>query len=119
MNNDTPQVFGEDAHDYAPDADSCGAHEGETFTAFRGWAGWGDRVEPVAPDDDYPAPSFSPYAPASYEPEYPQRPGPVDVIPGNRVTRRVPATRPIRATRAAGATRRTREKTVTRAMRRT
>ena len=77
MNNDTPQVFGEDAHDYAPDADSFGEHEGETFTAFRGWAGWGDRVEPVAPDDDYPAPSFSPYAPASYEPEYPQRPGPV------------------------------------------
>ncbi len=81
MNNDTPQVFSEDAHDYPsdypPDAGSFGEHEGETFTAFRGWAGWGDRVEPVAPDDDYPQPSFTPYAPSSYEPDYPQRPGPV------------------------------------------
>jgi MinD-like ATPase involved in chromosome partitioning or flagellar assembly len=78
MNNDTPQIFGEDEHDYPADAGSFPEHDGEDFQAFRGWAGWGDRVEPVAPDDDYPPPSFSPYSyePSSYEPEYPQRPGP-------------------------------------------
>ena len=78
MNNDTPQIFGEDAHDYPPDAGSFGEHDGEDFPPFRGWAGWGDRVEPVGPDDDYPQPSFSPssYEPSSYEPEYPHRPGP-------------------------------------------
>ena len=73
MNNDTPQVFGDDAYDYPQDAGSFPEHDGEAFSAFHGWAGWGDRVEPVAPDDDYPQPSFSPY---SYEPEFPQRPGP-------------------------------------------
>ena len=77
MNNDTPQIFGEDAHDYPSDAGSFGEHDGEDFPAFRGWVGWGDRVEPVAPDDDYPQPSFSPYEPSSNEPENPQRPGPV------------------------------------------
>ncbi len=78
MNNDTPQIFGEDEHDYPQEAGSFPEHDGEDFQAFRGWAGWGDRVEPVAPDDDYPPPSFSPssYEPSSYEPEYPQRPGP-------------------------------------------
>ena len=86
MNNDTPQIFGEDAHDYAPDAGPFPEHDGEAFPAFHGWAGWGDRVEPVAPDDDYPQPSFSPYQPPSHQPifeqspsdrpEYPQRPGP-------------------------------------------
>ena len=91
MNNDTPQIFGEDAHDYPPDAGSFPEHDGEAFPAFHGWAGWGDRVEPVAPDDDYPQPSFSPYSheptpmsppamspPAipTLEPEYPLRPGP-------------------------------------------
>src|SRR5690348_17362710 len=64
MNNDTPQVFGEDTHGYPHSADS---DDGEDFPAFRGWAGWGDRVEPVAPDD-YPQPSFSGYEPqAGYE----------------------------------------------------
>ena len=72
MNNDTPQIFGGDAHDYPQAAGPFPEHDGEAFTAFHGWAGWGDRVEPVAPDDDYPQPSFSPY---SYEPEFPQRPG--------------------------------------------
>src|SRR5271169_3843045 len=78
MNNDTPQIFGEDEHDYPADAGSFPEHDGDAFQAFDGWAGWGDRVEPVAPDDDYPQPSFSPYSsePSSYEPEYPQRPGP-------------------------------------------
>ena len=81
MNNDTPQIFGEDAHDYAPDAGPFPEHDGEAFPAFHGWAGWGDRVEPVAPDEDYPQPSFSPYQPPSYQspsgqPEYPLRPGP-------------------------------------------
>ncbi|HEX5296995.1 MAG TPA: AAA family ATPase, partial [Streptosporangiaceae bacterium] len=61
MNNDTPQVFGEDTHGYPH---SAGSDDGEDFPAFRGWAGWGDRVEPVAPDD-YPQPSFSGYAPES------------------------------------------------------
>jgi len=73
MNNDTPQVFGEDTHGYPHSADS---DDGEDFPAFRGWAGWGDRVEPVAPDD-YPPPSFSGYeAQAGYEPGYAGRPGP-------------------------------------------
>ncbi len=81
MNNDTPQIFGEDAHDYAPDAGSFPEHDREAFPAFYGWAGWGDRVEPVAPYDDHPQPSFSPYQPSSYQPssyqpENPQRPGP-------------------------------------------
>src|SRR5271166_4914134 len=75
MNNDTPQIFGEDAHDYPQDAGSFGEHDGDAFTAFRGWAGWGDRVEPVAPDDDYPQPSFSPYEPGPGQPGYPQGPG--------------------------------------------
>ena len=86
MNNDTPQIFGEDAYDYAPDTGSFPEHDGEAFPAFHGWAGRGDRVEPVAPYDDYPQPSFSPYQPSSYppssyqpssyQPENPQRPGP-------------------------------------------
>lgn len=81
MNNDTPQIFGEDAYDYAPDAGSFPEHDGEAFPAFHEWAGRGDRVEPVAPDDGYPQPSFSLYEPSSYqppsyEPEYPQRAGP-------------------------------------------
>ena len=93
MNNDTPQIFGEDAYDHAPDAGSFQEHDGEAFPAFHGWEGRGNRVEPVAPDDDYPQPSFSPYEPSSYspssysyqfpsyqfpsyQPEYPQRPGP-------------------------------------------
>ena len=71
MNNDTPQVFGEDTHGYPQDAGSFLEHDGEDFPVFRGWAGWGDRVEPVAPDDDYPQPSFSPYEPTSYEPTAP------------------------------------------------
>ena len=62
MNNDTPQIFGEDAHDYPQDAGPFPEHDGEAFPPFHGWAGWGDRVEPVAPDDDYPQPSFSPYS---------------------------------------------------------
>ncbi|HET9972152.1 MAG TPA: AAA family ATPase, partial [Streptosporangiaceae bacterium] len=76
MNNDTPQVSGEDTHGYPHPADS---DDGEDFPAFRGW---GDRVEPVAPDD-YPQPSFSSYEPragcepeAGYEPGYAGRPGP-------------------------------------------
>ncbi len=82
MNNDAPQIFGQDEHDYPPDAGSFPERDGDAFPAFHGWAGWGDRVEPVAPDDDYPQPSFSPYSyeptphePTPHEPEYPQRPG--------------------------------------------
>ena len=81
MNNDTPQVFGDDTHEHprdayphdpAPPADQ----DGEDFPPFRGWPGWGERVEPVGPDDEYPQPSFSAYEPASYELEYPHRPAP-------------------------------------------
>ena len=39
MNNDTPQIFGEDAYDYAPDTGSFQEHDGEAFPAFHGWAG--------------------------------------------------------------------------------
>jgi MinD-like ATPase involved in chromosome partitioning or flagellar assembly len=80
MNNDTPQVFGEDTHDHAlgrgPFPDQFADQDGEDFPAFRGWAGWGERVEPVAPDEDYPPPSFFLYDPTSYEQEYPHRPAP-------------------------------------------
>ena len=80
MNNDTPQVFGEDTHDHAQDPgpfpDQFPDQDGEDFPAFRGWAGWGERVEPVAPDDDYPPSSFSAYEAGPYELDYPQRPGP-------------------------------------------
>ncbi|MGH3177168.1 MAG: hypothetical protein ACRDPF_25270, partial [Streptosporangiaceae bacterium] len=81
MNNDRPQVFGDDTydhprdaypHDPAPPSDQ----DGEDFPPFRGWAGWGERVEPVGPDDEYPQPSFPAYEPASYELEYPHRPAP-------------------------------------------
>ena len=81
MNNDTPQVFGEDTHDYPHDAYPHDPgpqpdQDGEDFPPFRSWAGWGERVEPVGPDDEYPQPSFSAYEPASYELEYPHRPAP-------------------------------------------
>jgi len=79
MNNDAPQIFGDDAHDYAHESGPFPGHDGEAFPAFRGWAGWGDRAEPLAPDDDYRQPSFSPHEPAAYEtpyePEYPLAPG--------------------------------------------
>jgi MinD-like ATPase involved in chromosome partitioning or flagellar assembly len=85
-NNDTPQVFGDDTHDYPHDAYlhdanpyDCGSvpdQDGEDFPPFRGWAGWGERVEPVGPDDEYPQPSFTPFEPPSYELEYPHRSAP-------------------------------------------
>ncbi len=71
MNNDTPQIFGEDAHDYPADPGPSPEHDTEDFPDFLGWA-WRDRVEPVAPGDDYPQPSFSPYEPLPYELAYPQ-----------------------------------------------
>ena len=68
MNNDTRQVFGEDTHDHRHDAyphdpGPAPGQDDEDFPAFRGWAA-GERVEPVAPDDEYPQPSFSGYEPA-------------------------------------------------------
>jgi MinD-like ATPase involved in chromosome partitioning or flagellar assembly len=102
MNNDTPQVFGEDTHEYRHDAyphdpGTPPDQDGEDFPPFRGWDGWGERVEPVGPDDEYPQPPFPAHepasygpasyeprsyepssyaAPSSYEPEYPYRPAP-------------------------------------------
>jgi MinD-like ATPase involved in chromosome partitioning or flagellar assembly len=97
MNNDTPQVFGEDTHEYRHDAyphdpGTPPDQDGEDFPPFRGWDGWGERVEPVGPDDEYPQASFPAYEPtsygpasrepalyeppSSYEPEYPHRPAP-------------------------------------------
>jgi MinD-like ATPase involved in chromosome partitioning or flagellar assembly len=69
MNNDTPHVFGDDTRDYPYDPGALTDHDGEAFPSFRGWAGWGDRVEPVAPDDDYPQ------RPAPGQPGYPHDPG--------------------------------------------
>ncbi len=69
MNNDTPQIFGDDAHDYPPDPGPFPEHDEDAFPAFRGWAGWDDRVEPLAPGNDYQQPSFSPHGPVPYEPE--------------------------------------------------
>jgi MinD-like ATPase involved in chromosome partitioning or flagellar assembly len=76
MDNDTRQVFGDDTRDYPRYPGPLADQDDEDFPAFRGWAGWGERVEPVAPDDEYPQPSFAGYEAASYEPEYPHRPGP-------------------------------------------
>jgi MinD-like ATPase involved in chromosome partitioning or flagellar assembly len=78
MNNDTPQVFGDDTHDHPRDTyphhpGLPSDQDGEDFLPFRGW---GERVEPVGPDDEYPQPSFSAYEPASYELEYQHRPAP-------------------------------------------
>jgi len=71
-NNDTPPIFGDDTHDHPQDPGPFAAeHDDDAFPPFRGWAGWGDRVEPVAPDGNYPEPSLSPY-----EQDYPQRPAP-------------------------------------------
>jgi MinD-like ATPase involved in chromosome partitioning or flagellar assembly len=85
MSNDTPQTFGDDAHHTAHDPGPFSEHDDEAFPAFRGWAGWGDRVGPAAPDDEYPQPSFSPHEPAPHEPPhelgYPQRPGPAPHYP--------------------------------------
>jgi MinD-like ATPase involved in chromosome partitioning or flagellar assembly len=80
MNNDTPQVFGDDTHDqprdaYPHDLGLPSDQDGEDFLPFRGWTGWGERVEPVGPDDDYPQPSFTAYGPASYELEHRAVPG--------------------------------------------
>jgi MinD-like ATPase involved in chromosome partitioning or flagellar assembly len=81
MNNDTPQVFGDDTHDqprdaYPHDPGPRSDQSGEDFPPFRGWAGWEERVEPVGPDDEYPQPSFAAYEPASYELEHRHRPAP-------------------------------------------
>jgi MinD-like ATPase involved in chromosome partitioning or flagellar assembly len=73
MNSDTPQVFGHDLHDYPRDPGPAPDQDDEDFPAFRGWAGWGERVEPVAPDEEYQQPSFAAYEPASHQPEYPLR----------------------------------------------
>jgi MinD-like ATPase involved in chromosome partitioning or flagellar assembly len=69
MNNDTPQVFGDDTHDYPYDPGPFAEPDDEASPPFRGWAGWGQRVEPVAPDDDYPP------GPGPGQPGYPQWPG--------------------------------------------
>src|ERR1700755_3253081 len=79
MNNDTPQVFGEDTHEYRHDAYPQGPgtppdQDGEDFPPFRGWDSWGERGEPVGPDDEYPQPSFPAYEPASYGPASYERP---------------------------------------------
>jgi MinD-like ATPase involved in chromosome partitioning or flagellar assembly len=81
MNNDTPQVFGDDTHDHPRDAyphdpSLPSDQDVEDFPPFRGWPGWGERVEPVGPDDEYPQPSFAAYEPASSELEYRHRPAP-------------------------------------------
>jgi MinD-like ATPase involved in chromosome partitioning or flagellar assembly len=69
MNNDMPQVFGEDMHDYPHDSGPVTEPDDEAFPPFRGWTGWGLRVEPLAPDDAYPP------GPGGGQPGYPQGPG--------------------------------------------
>ena len=49
MNNDTPQVFGEDMHDYPHGPGPFGEPDGEAFPPFRGWAGWGGAFASGAP----------------------------------------------------------------------
>jgi MinD-like ATPase involved in chromosome partitioning or flagellar assembly len=64
--NDTPQIFGEDAHD---------------DDVYPGDAGplpqlpWRDRAGPLAPGGGYPEPYFSPYPGYQPAPGYPQHPG--------------------------------------------
>lgn len=74
MNNDTPQVFGDETYDHPG---PFGGHDDEAFPSFRGWDDYGARVEPVAPGEDYPLPSFSPYEPSWYPPRpgHPRGPG--------------------------------------------
>src|SRR5215470_10315936 len=69
MNNDTPQVFGEDTYDFRHDPGPVLNQGDEDFRAFRGW---GERVEPVAPDDAYPQPSLAGYEPDLGYPHEPQ-----------------------------------------------
>src|SRR5215469_9211470 len=66
MNNDPPQVFGEDTRDYPVYPGPVRYQDDGDFPAFRGW---GERVEPVAPDDAYP------YQPGPGPTDYPQGPG--------------------------------------------
>ena len=66
MNNDTPQVFSEDTYDFRHDSGPVLDQDDEDFPAFRGW---GERVEPVAPDDAYP------YRSGPGPTDYPQGPG--------------------------------------------
>jgi len=80
MNNDPPQVFGDDTRDYPVYPGPVAGQDDGDFPAFRDWAGRGERVEPLAPDGEYPQPSFTGYEPASYEPVHrlrdrPARPG--------------------------------------------
>jgi len=69
MNNDTPQVLAEDTYDFRHDPGPVLDQGDEDFRAFRGW---GERVEPVAPDDTYPQPSFAGYEPDLGYPHEPQ-----------------------------------------------
>ena len=107
MNNDTPQVFGDDTHDHPRDAYPHhprlpSDQDGEDFPPFRGW---GERVEPVAPDDEY-----------AHRPSLPTSPRPTSWsigtgrLRGSRVTRRVPATPRTHAMRGTWGTRPTRER---------
>jgi MinD-like ATPase involved in chromosome partitioning or flagellar assembly len=77
MNNDTPQVSGEDTHGYP--RSSASSQDDEDFPAFRGWTGWDNRVEPVAPDEpyefDYAGESGPPRRPGPGQPGYPAGPG--------------------------------------------
>jgi MinD-like ATPase involved in chromosome partitioning or flagellar assembly len=69
MNNDMPQAFGEDTQDYPPRPGPFAGSDGEAFPPFRGWAGRGQPVEPLAPDDDYPL------GPGAGQSGYPKQPG--------------------------------------------
>jgi len=69
MYNDTPQVFGEDTYDFRH---GPGPVLDQGDEDFRGFRGRGERMEPVAPDDAYPQPSFAGYEPDlgySHEPQ--------------------------------------------------
>jgi MinD-like ATPase involved in chromosome partitioning or flagellar assembly len=68
-NNDTPQVFSEDTYDFWPGPGPVPDQGDEEFPSFRGWAGRGERVEPLAPDDAYP------YQSGPGPADYPQGPG--------------------------------------------
>ena len=73
MKNDPPQVFGDDTRDYPVYPGPVAGQDDGDFPAFRDWAGRGERVEPLAPDGEYPQPSFTGYEPASNEPVHPLR----------------------------------------------
>ncbi|MBV9206179.1 MAG: AAA family ATPase [Actinobacteria bacterium] len=72
MNNDRPQVSGEDGHDHPWQSGPVPPPGDQAFPPFDGWEGWSERIEPVAPGDEYPGPVLPEHDLPAYDPAYPQ-----------------------------------------------